>query len=129
MNVIIYDLEIVNCVPPKGGAPLPGLSYCNGWHDHKGMGVAVLGVYDYGEDRSRVFCADNRDAWGALLSRKPLCVGFNSSSRRPSSFVISPLLIPFCTSSRRSSGDWERLAASTNSAAVMERRAQLPVLG
>lgn len=80
MNVIIYDIEIVNAIPDKGGAALlDGITYCAGWHDHANMGISVVGVYDYLEERYRVFCEDNkRELLNLIGERRPLCVGFNS---------------------------------------------------
>jgi DEAD/DEAH box helicase domain-containing protein len=77
-NIVVYDAEIKNAVPNKDGHIDHGITYCAGWQDHANMGVSVLGVYDYLEDRYRVFMDDNMDEWAELLSRKPLCVGFNS---------------------------------------------------
>jgi len=79
-NIIIYDLEILKAIPdPRGGEPEVGIEYCEGWKDHANMGITVLGVYDYLEDRYRVFLDDNKEEFAKLLdSRGPLCVGFNS---------------------------------------------------
>jgi hypothetical protein len=78
MNVIIYDCEIIRAIPNRNGSKIDGIKYCEGWRDFKDMGVSVTGVYDYQEDRYRVFCEDNKQGLHDLLSRRPLCVGFNS---------------------------------------------------
>ena len=77
MNTIIYDLEIVSAIPNKDGSRLDGIEYCSGWHDHASMGISVLGVYDYAEDRYRVFCGDNKEAFASMM-KGALCVGFNN---------------------------------------------------
>jgi len=78
-NIIIYDLEILKAIPDRKEEPEVGIEYCEGWKDHANMGITVLGVYDYLEDRYRVFLDDNKEEFAKLLdSRGPLCVGFNS---------------------------------------------------
>lgn len=44
-NYLIYDCEIAKLIPPKDGTRLDGYEYCDGWNDHQGMGVAVVGFY------------------------------------------------------------------------------------
>ena len=60
-DILIYDCEIIKMIPPKpkfveldfGRGEqlpvelLPGIEYCKGWGDHKGMGISVIG-YCYG---------------------------------------------------------------------------------
>jgi hypothetical protein len=78
-NIIIYDLEILRAIPNRNGECELGIEYCAGWHDHANMGIAVLGVYDYAENRYRVFCLDNKHEFANLVGeRRPLCVGFNN---------------------------------------------------
>lgn len=57
---------------------MPGINYCKGWGDHAGMGISVIGVYDYVEKRSRVFLRDNFSEFVALANDRDLLVGFNS---------------------------------------------------
>jgi len=78
MNVIVYDLEIIRCIPPRDGVRDEKLEYCAGWHDHANMGISVNGVYDYQQNRYRVFTEDNKEEWHKLLLRNPIAVGFNS---------------------------------------------------
>lgn len=78
MNAIIYDLEIVKAIPYKKEPVIEGIQYCGGWSDHANMGISVLGVYDYVEDRVRVFCQDNFAAFIALAAQRDLLVGFNN---------------------------------------------------
>ncbi|OYV66941.1 MAG: hypothetical protein B7Z74_10325, partial [Deltaproteobacteria bacterium 21-66-5] len=77
-RVIVYDLEIEKCVPPANGRREDGVAYCEGWHDHAGMGISVVCAYDLGERRTRVFCRDNLSAFQDLLARADLRVGFNN---------------------------------------------------
>lgn len=79
MNVIIYDIEILRAIQSRGESRLEGIDYCAGWQDHANMGISVVGVYDYAEDRYRAFCADNRrELLNLIGERRPLCVGFNN---------------------------------------------------
>ena len=78
MNALIYDCEIINAIPNRDGSREKGITYCDGWRDFPNMGVSVTGVYDYVEDRYRVFCYDNRAEFAKLIAERDLCVGFNS---------------------------------------------------
>lgn len=75
--MLIYDLEIANAIPDRNGTRVEGVSYCEGWGDYKGMGVVVVGVYDYRTDRPRVFCRDNLSEFGALVSQTECLVSYN----------------------------------------------------
>ncbi|MCP9496251.1 MAG: hypothetical protein MSG64_17545 [Pyrinomonadaceae bacterium MAG19_C2-C3] len=57
--MLLYDLEIINAIPPKDGLRHPDVTYASGWHDYLGMGIAVICCYDYKTDRTRVFSRDN----------------------------------------------------------------------
>ena len=77
INAIVYDIEIIKAIPNKGEPLIEGIEYCKGWHDHAGMGVSVIGVYDFVEDRYRVFCKGNFvEFFGLTVNRKYL-VSFN----------------------------------------------------
>ena len=76
-NSLIYDIEIVNAVPDRRGERVEGIQYCEGWHDHAGMGISVIGAYDYAESRYRVFCADNFAEFLALCAARAPLVSFN----------------------------------------------------
>lgn len=77
MNALIYDIEIKKAVPGRDRRE-EGVEYCAGWHDHANMGISVIGVYDYANDRYRVFCDDNKAAFVSLVKERELCIGFNS---------------------------------------------------
>jgi hypothetical protein len=77
--MIIYDIEIIKAIPPKDSSQrLDGIIYNDGWGDHANMGVSVIGCYDYQEDRYRVFLEDNFNEFVALLSARPVAIGFNN---------------------------------------------------
>lgn len=46
MDYIIYDCEIIRCIPGPNGERKPGLQYCDGWGDHSHMGISVIGTVD-----------------------------------------------------------------------------------
>jgi len=78
MKILVYDAEIVNAIPTKGQAPLPGIKFCKGWSDHEGMGVSVICAYLW-DDGYRVFLEDNFGAFKALAEAPTtLCVGYNN---------------------------------------------------
>ena len=72
-SVLVYDIEIVNAIPDREGIKKEGVEYCEGWGDHAGMGISVIGAYDALEDRYRVFCEDNGNDFAAapLVGRRP----------------------------------------------------------
>lgn len=74
-STLIYDCEIVRCIPP---AVKPDLEYCGGWHDHANMGISVIGVYDYLSKNYRVFLEDNFGDFGDLVRQRDVIIGFNS---------------------------------------------------
>lgn len=76
--MIIYDCEIVKAIQGKNEERLQGIEYCEGWHDHAGMGISVICVYDYATGRYRVFCADNFPEFQELVNSTNIVVGFNS---------------------------------------------------
>lgn len=76
MKTLVYDLEIINCVPGKD-KPIEGIKYCQGWHDHAGMGISVIGAFDYVQQRYRVFQEDNFGDFEKLVEASELLVGFN----------------------------------------------------
>lgn len=77
MNTLIYDIEIRKAVPDRKGQRVAGIEYCEGWHDHKNMGVACIGAYDYKEQRTRLFMEDNLGEFFKLCCERDLLVGFN----------------------------------------------------
>ena len=77
-SIIVYDLEIVKAIPPKKVEDREtDVEYCGGWEDRAGMGISVCGVYDYLDDRYRVFCDDNKDEFIDLARRRKILVSWN----------------------------------------------------
>jgi len=78
-DALIYDLEILNAIPPKNPQDeFFGMDYCEGWHDHKGMGISVICAYDCLMETYRVFCEDNWHGLLPLLNERAVLVGFNN---------------------------------------------------
>jgi len=74
--MIIYDCEILNAIP--GGKQIPGIYYCEGWEDYRGMGISCIGAFDYEQERYRVFCQDNLREFQELINAGRIMVGFNN---------------------------------------------------
>jgi hypothetical protein len=47
--MLVYDIECVR--PPVAKVKKPKYEYASGWEDYKGMGIAVLAIYDYMSDK------------------------------------------------------------------------------
>src|SRR4030095_9778185 len=77
MNALVYDLEIIKAVPDRNGQRIEGIEYCEGWSDHKNMGISVIGCYDYATERYRTFLKDNFEEFVELARCRPLMVSFN----------------------------------------------------
>ena len=75
--MLVLDLEIKKAILGKGEAPLTDISYCKGWGDHAGMGISVMVVYDYVEQRYRIFMDDNKDEFKDLIDSGRKVIGFN----------------------------------------------------
>lgn len=87
MNALIYDVEIQRCIPDRNGTtaeinPVTGQPYlfCDGWHDHKGMGVACVCVWDCLENVPWVFSGSESDIadLNELIQLRQLVIGFNT---------------------------------------------------
>lgn len=76
--MIVYDIEIINAIADPRKAKTAGINYCQGWDDHEGMGISVIGAYDYSSDTYRVFCEDNLADFNDLISKTDVLAGFNS---------------------------------------------------
>lgn len=77
MRVLVYDLEIAKAVPMATEPVMDGIAYCEGWHDHHGMGISTICAWDSAADRGRVFCRDNWDAFAHLTAVADVLVSFN----------------------------------------------------
>lgn len=76
--MLIYDAETVKAIRSKKRPPIPSIKYCGGWRDFEGMGISCIGVYDYDEDRYRVFLEDNFDEFARLIESTDMVIGFNN---------------------------------------------------
>jgi hypothetical protein len=92
--MLIYDIEISKAIPPRSGVCEDKVEYCEGWHDHRGMGIAVIGCYDYKTDRYRVFCEDNLTDFGFLAVTQECVVGFNNNRFDDRILEAHGILIP-----------------------------------
>lgn len=77
-SALVYDVEVQHCIPDRSGIKTPGLKYCDGWGDHKGMGISVIGVYDYLTDTCQVFMRDNFHHFQNLVDAREHIIGFGS---------------------------------------------------
>lgn len=80
MNYLIYDLEIIKCIPQRDSANDARFDYCDGWNDHAGMGISVIGtIYDNGcqvaivPDESTVPLENFK-----TVAKSHVIIGFNS---------------------------------------------------
>lgn len=78
--MICYDLEIEKAIPQKNERRLKKIKYCDGWHDHKGMGISALCAYDFDIDQYYVFLKDNLPDFQELVKQHTHIIGFNSES-------------------------------------------------
>lgn len=76
--MLIYDIEILNAIPNANEPREPDIIYCDGWNDHAGMKIAVIGCFDYSSETSRIFCQDNLTDFLTLALSHDVCVGFNN---------------------------------------------------
>lgn len=53
LKILIYDCEIIKCIPDLRKVNLGHLEYCKGWDDYQNMGISVIGA------------AINTQAWGS----------------------------------------------------------------
>ncbi len=78
MKTLIYDCEIINCIPPKDGNFDPDLKYCQGWRDFENMGISVIGCWTSWQDKIWIFRGNNLSSFQKLVNEAELIVGFNS---------------------------------------------------
>ena len=80
--MLVYDIEIAKCIPPRNGELDHEFEYCDGWQDHKGMGISSICSYRRVKDMYNVFMQDNFDTFdrmlGHYLKNGKQIIGFNS---------------------------------------------------
>jgi hypothetical protein len=77
-NTWVFDLEIANPILNKGYDPIPGINYCGGWGDHRGMGISVITVCRPDNSETQVFEGTNLYPFCLLLAKADLMIGYNS---------------------------------------------------
>ncbi len=77
--IVVYDLEIKNCIQGKNEERDSNYEYCNGWTDYKGMGISSLVAYDFNARRYRIFGDENKKEFDELVDNSKFVVGFNSN--------------------------------------------------
>lgn len=78
-SALIYDCEIVNCIPPRNRADCDSsLTYAGGWTSYAEMDISTICVYDYSTDAYRVFLEDNLGEFDKLVAEREIIIGFNS---------------------------------------------------
>lgn len=80
MNYLIYDCEIIKCIPPKEGELDPTLEYCQGWTDFPNMGISLIGAYLSWEDSLKIYPQSAFGEFQKAVDQAELIVGFNSIS-------------------------------------------------
>jgi hypothetical protein len=83
MKVLIFDCEIVKCIPPERKIFDPRVEYCGGWWDFANMGISVIGTWrNYNTlnpfGKYEAFTTENLDDFAILASKCDRLVGFNS---------------------------------------------------
>ena len=79
-NALIYDVEILRCIPDVYEDDDPDLEYCGGWDDFTGMGISCVAAFDCLTGLYHLFLEDNLSDFQGLVLERASIVGFNSSS-------------------------------------------------
>lgn len=77
MNVLIYDCEIIKCIPPREGERDLSLKYCGGWRDFEGMGISLIGAWSSIKGLN-IYTANTFHLFQESVNQADLIVGFNS---------------------------------------------------
>lgn len=78
MKTLIYDCEIICCIPNRDGHRKPVFKYCEGWHDHANMGISLIGAWLSWKDSIRIYPKSAFGAFQKAVDEAELVVGFNS---------------------------------------------------
>lgn len=79
-KILIYDCEIIKCIPSKNGYKKPGFDYCAGWNDHANMGISLIGAWLSWDNSIRIYPQSAFDKFQEAVKQSDLIVGFNSIS-------------------------------------------------
>lgn len=77
MKYVVFDAEIKKAICGKGEVLQANVQYCEGWHDHAGMGISVIVAYTSWDDRVNVLMDDNRKRFADFLREADIISGFN----------------------------------------------------
>lgn len=81
MKGLVYDCEIIRCIPKPGQPNNPKYEYCGGWDDFPNMGISVIAVVGIESDAMNTFTEDEFGDFAELWEELPVSeqiVGFNS---------------------------------------------------
>ena len=76
---LIYDAEIVKCIPSKREKKDRRFQYCADWNDFSNMGIACVVAFDLVKKEPRVFSKGNLGDFQKLVLKRTEIIGFNSS--------------------------------------------------
>lgn len=77
-NRIIYDCEIIRCIPQRGQENDPAFKYCQGWGDYFGMGISVIGHQFNNNPPEYSLTTVDFDEWVDSKPSDAVVIGFNS---------------------------------------------------
>jgi hypothetical protein len=90
VKFLIYDCEILNCIPSKNKSLRSTFKYCKGWQDFKNMGISVIGAYlseNFSFSKGLQSFTNPDDlipyhfpTFQEVLAENPKIIGFNSRS-------------------------------------------------
>ncbi len=80
MKTLIYDCEIIKCIPGRDGYKKPEFEYCKGWDDHANMGISLIGAWLSWDNSIRIYPQSAFDKFQQAVNEADLIVGFNSIS-------------------------------------------------
>lgn len=75
--IVVYDCEIVKCIPSANKDLQSKYEYCEGWSDFAGMGISCVGVFTNWNGEYRVFSSDSSEL-KQIFQKDWLFVGFNN---------------------------------------------------
>ena len=80
MKTLIYDCEIIRCIPTRNGYHEPGLEYCEGWQDFENMGISLIGAWLSWNNSVVIYPGSAFSKFQKDVDTADLIVGFNSLS-------------------------------------------------
>lgn len=93
-GILVYDIEIKNAIKSKSAPAVDGITYCEGWKDYAGMGIAIITAYDFAEARYRIFLEDNLWEFSRLCDMRDHVVGFNSRAFDDNILATRNIVLP-----------------------------------